>query len=91
MAKDTKTSTKSGTKSPRTKKGTKKTGGKKRAKVTEKPVVEEKDDTDIIVTYLSRIDDNYINHNFKDSENNMYICKECNNENILYKQHESEI
>ena len=57
----------------------------------EKPVVEEKDDTDIIVTYLSRIDDNYINHNFKDSENNMYICKECNNENILYKQHESEI
>ena len=49
------------------------------------------DNTDIIVTYLSRIDDNYINHNFKDLENNMYICKECNNENILYKQHEREI
>ena len=57
----------------------------------ENSVVEEKDDTDIIVTYLSRIDDNYINNNFKDTENNMYICKECNNENILYKQHESEI
>lgn len=57
----------------------------------EEEVCETKKDTDIIVTYLSRIDDNYINNNFKDLEETLYICKECNNDNVEYKQLESEI
>ena len=58
----------------------------------EKPSANENNqENNIITTYLSRINDNYINNNIKDLEEHIYICKECGNKNIVYKQYESEI
>lgn len=59
-------------------------------KTTETKQETDENTSDIISTYLSRIDDNYINVNFKDLETNTYKCKECNH-NLMYKQIESEL
>ena len=45
---------------------------------------------DIITTYLSRVDDNYINNNYEDNEENIHICINCKNV-LIYKIQESEI
>jgi len=44
----------------------------------------------IISTYLSKVDDEYINSNFEDTEDMMHICIQCKN-SMIYKLQESEI
>jgi hypothetical protein len=45
----------------------------------------------IIVTYLSNINDEYLNNNFEDIDNEIHICERCNMKNMIYKLSESEI
>jgi len=47
--------------------------------------------TDIIITYLSNIDDTYLNENLKDIDEKINICINCKNEHLIYKMLESEI
>jgi hypothetical protein len=51
----------------------------------------DKDKGNIIVTYLSNINDECLNNNFKDTENEMHICENCGKKNMIYKLSESEI
>jgi hypothetical protein len=44
----------------------------------------------IISTYLSHVNDDYINNNFEDMEEMMHICKQCEN-SMIYNLQESEI
>jgi len=45
----------------------------------------------IIITYLSNINDECLNNNFEDIDNEMHICEKCNKKNMIYKLSESEI
>ena len=45
----------------------------------------------IIVTYLSNINDEYLNNNFEDIDNEIHICERCNMKKMIYKLSESEI
>lgn len=44
----------------------------------------------IISTYLSHVNDDYINNNFEDMEEMIHVCKECKN-SMIYNLQESEI
>ena len=57
----------------------------------EKEKDKDKDKGNIIVTYLSNINDECLNNNFKDTENEMHICENCGKKNMIYKLSESEI
>ena len=52
---------------------------------------EEKNKGNIIVTYLSNINDECLNENFEDTENEMHICQNCGKKNMIYKLSESQI
>jgi hypothetical protein len=60
-------------------------------KEKEKDKDKDKDKGNIIVTYLSNINDECLNNNFKDTENEMHICENCGKKNMIYKLSESEI
>ena len=49
-----------------------------------------KKNENIISTYLSHVNDDYINCNFEDMEEMMHICKQCKN-SMIYNLQESEI
>ena len=49
-----------------------------------------KDNEDIIIKYLSNVDDTFINNNLKDINENLHICIHCNNK-LNYKLKESQI
>jgi len=51
----------------------------------------EKKDENIIITYLSNVNDKYLNENLKDIDEKINICIKCGNNNITYKLLESEI
>jgi len=56
-----------------------------------KTEVDETINNNIVSTYLSRVDDNYIDENFNNIEKNIYNCKKCGSSNTLLDQYDSEI
>jgi hypothetical protein len=60
-------------------------------KEKEKDKDKDKGKGNIIITYLSNINDECLNNNFKDTENEMHICENCGKKNMIYKLSESQI
>ena len=52
---------------------------------------EDKNKNNIIIKYLSNIDDNYLNDNLKDNDEKINICLNCGDNNLTYKLSESEV
>ena len=54
--------------------------------------IDDKDDKDdIIIKYMSNINDSYLNDNLNDIDEKINICINCGNEKLVYKNLESEI
>ena len=51
----------------------------------------ETNNNNIISTYLSKIDDNFIDENLEKIEKNIYNCKKCGSNSTLLNQYDSEI
>ena len=65
-------------------------------KIIDKDDIDDKDDKDdkddnIIIKYLSNIDDSYLNENLKDIDETINICPNCGNTHLIYMYLESNI